>query len=103
MQTKHNVICIQYLFLNKDLIPILNGITSFLSCLTAFTLSLVPVNVIKNTIIDAIPNTKNVLVHADKLFPKYSTRGSVSPFISKVPQVANIILNILNTPLSYWF
>lgn len=90
------------MFLNNAFIPTLNGTFSFFSFLEGTTLSLVPANVIKNTIIYATSKTKNVLVHTDALFPKYSTKGNVSAFIIKLPQVANMILNILSTPLTYW-
>ena len=89
------------MFLNNAFIPTLNGTFSFFSFLEGTTLSLVPANVIKNTIIYATSKTKNVLVHTDALFPKYSTKGNVSAFIIKLPQVANMILNILSTPLAY--
>lgn len=47
------------------------------------------------------PNTMNVLVQAEGVFPKYSTRGSVNVLIVNVPAVASRFLKMLSTDLSY--
>ena len=71
--------------------PVTKGTSSWFSVLsfsTALTRSLVPKNVKRNAAIATKPNTTNVLVHAEALFPKYSTSGNVNVLIVSVPAVA---------------
>ena len=86
------------------MIPVTKGTFSSTFCSpvsVALTLSFVPKKVQRKAATETNPNTTNVFVHADALFPKYSTSGSVNVFIVSVPAVASRFLKILNTDLSY--
>ena len=94
---------IQYLFLKSALSPTRNGTFFFFSSSVSFcrTRSSVPKKVNKNAMMETIPKTKNVFVHADALFPKNSTIGNVKVLMKSVPAVASKFLKILKTDRSY--
>ena len=91
---------IQYLFLNKALIPSLNGTSSTFPS-AGFTRSFVPKKLIRKAATATRPNTQKVFVHAEALFQNVSNKGNVNVLIVRVPAVACRFLKILNTDLSY--